>query len=197
MRQEYIMLRRIDPRPLTVGEFIAPLKLAACPTVVIPAVAYAIIFCFANVMISVEMPQLFVPKFGFNPQQLGLQFLGIIIGSVIGEQVGGLASDQWMQRRSRTTQRQPHPEYRLWLSYLGYLLAILGTVLFLILTAQAPEHRWNVRPVVGSGIAAAGNQIVTTVLITYAIDCHTAQASSVGVLINFVRQMLGFVGPFW
>lgn len=191
------MLRRIDPRPLNAMEFVAPLKLFTYPRVIIPSVAYATIFLFANVMIAVEIPQLFVPRFDFNPQQLGLQFIGIIIGSVIGEQVGGWTSDHWMQWRSRKIQGAPRPEFRLWLSYLGFLLAILGTVLFLALTARAPKDHWNVGPVVGSGIAAAGNQIVTTVLITYAVDCHTSQASSVGAVINLVRQILGFVGPFW
>lgn len=43
----------------------------------------------------------------------------------------------------------------------------------------------------------AGNQIVTTVLITYAVDCYREEASSVGVFITFVRQIWGFIGPFW
>jgi hypothetical protein len=34
-------------------------------------------------------------------EQLGMQFLGAIIGSVIGEQMGGVLSDFWMNRRSR------------------------------------------------------------------------------------------------
>jgi uncharacterized protein YcfJ len=33
--------------------------------------------------------------FGLNTQQVGLQFLGIIIGSVVGEQIGGFISDRW------------------------------------------------------------------------------------------------------
>lgn len=49
----------------------------------------------------------------------------------------------------------------------------------------------------GAGIAAAGNQIVTTVLITYAIDCYPEEAGSIGVFITLVRQTWGFIGPFW
>jgi hypothetical protein len=50
---------------------------------------------------------------------------------------------------------------------------------------------------VGVGIASAGNQIVTTVLITYAVDCYHEEAGSIGVFISFVRQIWGFIGPFW
>lgn len=46
-------------------------------------------------------------------------------------------------------------------------------------------------PVVGAAIAAGGNQIVTTVMTTYAVDCYRQEAASVGVFISFVRQIWG------
>jgi nitrate/nitrite transporter NarK len=154
-------------------------------------------FLFGSVLITVELPQLFGQKFGFNPQQLGLQFLGIIIGSVIGEQLGGSLSDYWMNRRARATGARPVPEYRLWLSYGGFILTIVGVVVFLVQTQHAAEMHWNITPVVGIAIAGAGNQIVTTVLITYAVDCHQEESASVGVFITLIRQIWGFIGPFW
>jgi hypothetical protein len=164
----------------------------------IPACAYAMVFLFASVLTTVEIPQLFAQKFHFNPQQLGLQFLGLIIGSVIGEQIGGYASDLWMRGRAkRIAPRRPPPEFRLWLSYGGILLTIAGMVVFLVRIEQAPTGHWNVTPIIGAGIAAAGNQIVTTVLITYAVDCYPDEAGSIGVFITFVRQTWGFIGPFW
>jgi len=154
-------------------------------------------FLFGSVLITVELPQLFAMKFGFNAQQLGLQFLGIIIGSVIGEQLGGILSDHWMNRRARKIGSRPAPEYRLWLSYCGFLLTLLGVVVFLVRTQQAPDNQWNISPVIGIAIAGAGNQIVTTVLITYAVDCYHEESASIGVFITFVRQIWGFIGPFW
>jgi hypothetical protein len=74
---------------------------------------------------------------------------------------------------------------------------ICGVVVFLVRIEQAPAGHWNVTPVIGAGIAAAGNQIVTTVLITYAVDCYPDEAGSIGVFITFVRQIWGFIGPFW
>ncbi|KAH7409011.1 major facilitator superfamily domain-containing protein [Cadophora sp. MPI-SDFR-AT-0126] len=196
-KQEYMTFKRIDPRPLRVRDFYHPLMLCSKVCILIPAVAYAMTFLFGSVLITVELPQLFGEKFGFNPQQLGLQFLGIIIGSVIGEQLGGSLSDYWMKRRANKTGRHPAPEYRLWLSYAGFLMTIIGVVVFLVRTEQAPEHHWNITPVIGIAIAGAGNQIVTTVLVTYAVDCHQDESASIGVFITFVRQIWGFIGPFW
>jgi hypothetical protein len=34
-------------------------------------------------------------------------------------------------------------------------------------------------------------------MITFAVDSHREEAASIGVFIIFVRQMWGFIGPFW
>jgi MFS family permease len=154
------------------------------------------VFLFASILISIEIPQIFAEKFHLDAQQIGLQSISIIIGSVLGEHVGGHLSDQWMWLRQKRSDKSPVPEYRLWLSYLGIGLSICGIVLFLVQTEKASSH-WNVTPLVGAAIAAVGNQIVTTVNITYAVSCYRSEAASVGVFITFVRQTWGFIGPFW
>ncbi|KAI9038372.1 putative MFS transporter [Aspergillus affinis] len=195
--REYVLLRRIDPTPFSWFEFVKPLTMFMYPSVIIPAAAYAMVFCLSNVLATVEVPELFQEKFGLNTEQLGLQFLGPIIGSLIGEQVGGRLSDVWMNRRAKKTQNKPEPEHRLWLSYIGFALSIVGIIVFLVCTQQAKQGHWTVAPVVGIALGAGGNQIITTVLITYAVDCYPQEAASVGVFITFVRQIWGFLGPFW
>ncbi|KAI1615380.1 major facilitator superfamily domain-containing protein [Exophiala viscosa] len=195
-KQEYMQLRRIDPTPLRFRDFVQPLRYFARPSVVVPAVAYAMVFLFASVMLTVEVPQLFGPAFKFNTQQMGLQYISMIIGSLLGEQIGGFTSDAWMNRRTKKIGTKPAPEWRLWLSYSGYILSIVGVIVFLVQLGEIGDN-YNVTPLVGAAIASGGNQIVTTVLITYAVDCYREDAASVGVFITFVRQMWGFIGPFW
>lgn len=197
LKTQYLSLRRIDPTPFTWYEFIRPLTLVRHPSIVIPACAYAMVFLFGSVLATVEVPQLLQEKFELNAEQLGLQFLGIIIGSVIGEQMGGVLSDFWMNRRARGLGRKPEPEYRLWLSYFGFALTIIGIIVFLVCTQESPSGHWSVSPIIGTAIGAVGNQLVTTVMMTYAIDCFPQEASSIGVFITFVRQIWGFIGPFW
>ncbi|KAL2831582.1 major facilitator superfamily domain-containing protein [Aspergillus pseudoustus] len=189
--------RRIDPTPLSISEFYHPLTLVFQPTVFIPAFAYAMVFLFGSVLVTVEVPQLLQEKFGLNEEQLGLQFISVIIGTILGEQIGGSMSDIWMRRRARKLNAKAGPEFRLWLSYPGVILTIVGVIVFLVCTQQAPEGHWSVSPIVGIGIAAFGNQLVTTVLVTYAVDSYPQDSGSVGVCITFVRQIWGFIGPFW
>ena len=153
------------------------------------------VFLFGSIMVTFEIPQIFPAKFGLDTQQVGLQYLGVIIGTVIGEQFGGIASDKWMWQREKKG-LAPKPEYRLWLSYGGHLLTICGLVVFLVQIDRASDE-WNVTPIVGAAIAAAGNQLVTTVMITYAVDCYPDDAAAIGVFIAVIRQGWGFIGPFW
>lgn len=197
MKQEYLTLARIDPKPFTFWEFIQPLLLARHLFILIPACAYSMNFLFGSIMVTVELPELFQEKFGLDAAQLGLQFLAVIIGSVIGEQLGGYLSDMWMNRPSRKSNSVRAPEYRLWLSYSGFLLTIVGSIVFLVQTQNAAQNHWNITPLIGVAISGCGNQIVTTVLITYSVETLDSEAASVGVFITFVRQIWGFIGPFW
>ncbi|OAQ64368.2 MFS transporter [Pochonia chlamydosporia 170] len=188
-------LYRIDPSPLDPKSFISPLRFTFRICVSLAAVSYAMIFLWGCVMTSLEMPQIFPEKFGLNTEQVGLQNIGLIVGTILGEQIGGFASDKWMWTRELKG-RRPDPEFRLWLSHIGHLLTICGVVVFFVQLDRASDT-WNVTPVVGTGIAAAGNQIVTTVMITYAVDCYPEDAAGIGVFVTLVRQTWGFIGPFW
>lgn len=182
---------------MTLHEFIRPLYLFCKIPVLLAAVAYAMVFHFAAVMSPVEIPHLLQHRFGLNAEQLGLQFLGVTIGTILGELMGGTMSDLWMSYRGRRIGHRPPPEFRLWLSYIGFTLAMVGTIVFLVCTEKSQPGKWTVVPLVGTGIASFGNQVVTTVLTTYAVDNHPEDAGSVGVFINFIRLTWGFIGPFW
>lgn len=196
-RRKYLNFGKIGPEPLTLKSFFSPLVLFAYPTILIPAVAYSLVFGFCSVFLVVEIPSILTPKFGFNSQQIGLQFIGLIIGSVLGEQLAGLGSDWWMARRAAKVggAKQVAPEYRIWMSYPGFATAICGLVVYCVQLEKI--HTYNVTPIVGIAIAGFGNQLITTVLVTYAVDSHPEHAGSVGVFVTLIRQTWGFIGPFW
>lgn len=133
-KRQYWSFRRIDKTPMTWYDFVEPLTHAAHPCVVLPAVAYAMEFLWTSIMVTVEIPQLFPELFGFNTQQNGLQMIAVIVGTIIGEQIGGRVSDMWMRagRRRKPDGAAPAPEFRLWLSYFGFSLCIIGVVVFLV-----------------------------------------------------------------
>lgn len=77
-----MLLDKIGPDPIQLSDFYAPMRMFMYRSVFIPTLACSIVFGFASVLMTVEIPQIFGSKFDLNPQQIGLQFLGLIIGYV-------------------------------------------------------------------------------------------------------------------
>ncbi|KAA8898285.1 hypothetical protein TRICI_006603 [Trichomonascus ciferrii] len=181
----------------TLESFIAPLRLGSNYRVLVAAISHAIVFCYANIVLVVEMPEVFGKKFKLDAQQTGLQFIAIILGSLIGEIMSGTISDWWMNRRIKQRGGVKLIEDRLWMAYSGYILVIIGLIVWGTMLVQATDGEWTVKPLVGAAFAAAGNQVVTTPLITFAVDDNHKKAVEAGLFINIVRQIWAFIGPFY
>lgn len=183
--------KRIDKTPITVSDFLSPLACAKHLDIIIPTIAYSVVFNFAGAII-IEMPAVMNKLFAFDPQQIGLQFVPLIIGSLAGFLVGGTLSDMFMAAYSR---REGHsdPFHRLWLSYPGFVTAMTGYLVWGIQLQNATPGAWNVTFDVGIGICGFGIQLITNTLITFAVDNHRHISTDIGLLVNLVRQTWTFV----
>lgn len=186
-----VIPRKISSHSLRVQDIVVPFSLAKYPRVVIVACAHAITFCYANIALIVEMPIATGEKFHFNPQQVGLQFIAIIIGCVLGEQISGPTSD-WFLKRVRQTREHSCPADRLWLSYIAFAMVFAGLLVWGFQLQHAAT--WNVTPCIGAAIASFGNQMQTTILTTFAVESKEERSSEVGIFVNACRQVYGFVG---
>ncbi|KAG7661564.1 uncharacterized protein J8A68_004933 [[Candida] subhashii] len=190
-------LRKSKAREFNWSVFYTPFIQAANIDVTLAVIALSFTFCYANIVLVVEMPQVMIPYFQLNAQQLSLQYISIIIGSVIGEALGGPLSDWWMKKCVEKRNGQRVIADRIWVSYNGYLLCIVGLIIWGVFLQEAKMGHWNIRPLIGAAIAAAGNNIVATVMTTFAIDCVPEKAPDVGLYLNFARNIYGFLGPFY
>lgn len=94
---------------------------------------HCVMFSFSSVLLTIEIPQLFTPRYGFNAQQIGLQSTGMMVGSVLREQLGGLGSDFFMSRSTRKSgSGKSEPERRIWLCYPGFLTVVIVIVVFFV-----------------------------------------------------------------
>ena len=182
--------RKISSHSISPRDFVAPFSLAMTPRVLIAACAHAVTFCYGNIAMIVEMPIAFGQKFHFDAQQIGLQFIAIIIGCVLGEQVSGPMCD-WFLRRVRQTRGYSCPADRLWLVYVAFCTIFAGLLTWGFQLQHATT--WNVTPCVGAAIASFGNQMQTTILTTFAVESKKERSAEVGVFVNVCRQMYGFV----
>lgn len=183
--------RRINPKPLRVIDFVKPLSLFTSIRVLVPSWAYAVVYCYANVSLIVETPVTYGKRYNFNAQEVGLQYISIIIGCLLGEQLSGPTSD-WFLNSLRRKKGHSSAADRLWLSYIGYATVFTGLLVWGF-ELQAAKKKWDVSPDIGSAIASFGNQVLTTILVTFAVDSRKDRSTEVGVFVNAFRQIYGFV----
>lgn len=214
-KKKYLPFRRIDPAPFTLMEMYQPFLMAKHIRILLAICSHTMIFNLSAAMLTVEIPQLFAARFGFNSEQIGLQFLGIIVGTILGE-VFNAVSHRLL--KSRSTQKDQSSTVKLdkylQVSYIGFICMSIGLVMFCILLDQTAPMQYNVRPIIGIGIAGFGNQVVSNFLVNCklsvfailtentnggidVIQLHSEQAALTSVLLGVIRQTWCFIGPFW
>ncbi|CAI7580176.1 unnamed protein product [Penicillium manginii] len=186
--------KRLNSRPITVRDFFSPFVLIYKPQILAVALATAVTFCYGNIIFVVEMPITFGERFGLNAEQTGLQFISVIIGCFIGEQLAGPMSDYFM-KVCRRRRGHVHPSDRLWLTYIGFLTIIAGLLIWGFQLQKTTT--WNITPCVGIAVASFGNQIQSTILTAFAVDICPENSAAIGVFFNVIRLLYGFTGPFY
>lgn len=189
-------VRRLDPSPFTVRSFLSYLTLGLLPAIIIPTIAHALVFGYTNVAMIVMMPHAIGRIMDLSPQGVGLQYLAIIIGSLFGESIAGPLSDRFLALyRDKTGAAVP--SRRLWLSYPAVCCVFAGLLTWGFQLQAAEEGVYDITPCIGAGIAAFGSQILSTTLITFAVDNCPARSSEIGLFVNCIRQCWAFIGPFY
>ncbi|KAF9887693.1 hypothetical protein FE257_009646 [Aspergillus nanangensis] len=180
---------RINPAPLTRAELYRPFELLTCLTVMIPIYAHSMVFNLVAGMLTVEIPQLFGPRFAFNAQQTGLQFIGIIVGTILAEIFNAVTLHGLRVRAAKRGSQPVQPQQYLLVSYGGFLCTIAGLVMFCLLFSKTTSPmQYSVWPIVGIGVAGFGNQVVATFLVNYVIQQQAEDASAASIVLGFVRQ---------
>lgn len=162
---KYITFSRIDPKPFSLSEIIQPFAMGKSMTLLLPVASHSMIFCLSAAMLTVEIPQLFGTRFELGPRETGIQLLGIIVGTILGEVFNAIILSL-MNRR--TVERQRHsvnPKNYLVVSYFGFVCMIVGQVVFCVMLGKTIPMHYEVSPIIGIGVTGFGNQSVSSFLI--------------------------------
>ncbi|KAK6464931.1 major facilitator superfamily domain-containing protein [Scheffersomyces coipomensis] len=192
-----LRLNRNPDQELSFALFLRPFKLFWHFNVMMTTLAISVVFCYANIVLIVELPQAMGILFNLDAQQISYQFIALIIGSTIGEFLAGPLSDWWMKKSIARRGGERVIVDRLWVSYNGFIFVVIGLVIWGVYLNKATPGHWIIAPIIGAAIAACGNNICMTILITFAIDSDPKKATDIGLFVTFVRQIFAFCGPFY
>ncbi|KAK6201127.1 major facilitator superfamily domain-containing protein [Scheffersomyces amazonensis] len=189
--------KRNPNQELSFRVLVSPFLISKNFNIMMAVISMSIIFAYANIVLIVELPQAMGILFQLDAQQISYQFIALIIGSTIGEFLAGPLSDWWMKKSIARRGGKRVIVDRIWVSYNGFICVIVGLIVWGVYLSRATPGHWIIAPIIGAAIAAAGNNICMTVLVTFALDNDPVHATEIGLFLTFVRQMFAFIGPFY
>ncbi|KAI1779150.1 major facilitator superfamily domain-containing protein [Hypoxylon cercidicola] len=161
------------------------------PITAICAVYMAIVYGYLYLMFS-SITEVFQESYGFSTNIVGLAFLGLGVGSIIGIGTISITSDQQIKKRVNEDGGKVKPEYRIQLVPIGGILLPAGLFIY-GWTAQYHVH-WIV-PMIGMAVTGTGNMIIFMSLVLYLIDAFPIHAASALASNTFIRSIGGALLP--
>ncbi|KAI0434030.1 putative bicyclomycin resistance protein [Xylaria sp. FL1042] len=183
----------LSPGALFKRNIIRPLKmLALSPIMMIMSLYIAVTYGYLYLMFT-TITQVFQETYGFSTSLVGLAFLGLGIGSLLGIVVYTVISAKYVQKHSDKKSTAPlKPEFRLITLPLGAILLPAGLFIY-GWTAQYKVH-WIV-PIIGMGITGIGTIVIFMGILAYLIDAFTIYSASAIAANAVVRSIASAVLP--
>lgn len=138
---------------------------------------------------SISFPEVFADVYGFNEQESGLSFLGIILGNL----VAGIW-EALRQRRLAPKLAQAEPEDRLMQMIIGSVLVPIG--LFMFAWTIYPSVHWIV-PMIATFIFGAGSYLTMNTIVSYIVAAFKQYSASAVACNVFVRCLMSGAFPLF
>ncbi|KAL8358770.1 hypothetical protein RB598_003151 [Gaeumannomyces tritici] len=182
----------LSPRDYFSRSIVRPLKmLAFSPVCQIFSIYIAIVYGYLYLMFTSITP-VFEQYYGFTTSNVGLVFLGMGVGSMLGLLYYSLTSDGYSRKMAAADGQGMKPEYRLKLLPLGALILPAGFFLY-GWTAEYRVH-WIV-PILGHVLIGIANLIIFMSMQLYLVDTFSMYAASALAANTVVRSVAGAVLP--
>ncbi|KAJ8660379.1 hypothetical protein O0I10_003836 [Lichtheimia ornata] len=174
---------------------IAALNFMQYPNIALAVLFLGILF-FVYYLLNSNFTRIYNNQYGFDSGTVGLFYLPLAGGFIIGSLVGGRYSDRLYMRRAaklKEINQSPYPELRIG----GFLLYACMVVLLLAYIAFGWCVEKDVHYAFGlvcAGIIGLCLGPPNTILPAYIIDCFRENGASVIACNNFVRYILAGIG---
>jgi MFS family permease len=178
------------PKQLFVLSIIRPTKiLLLSPIVFIFSVITAIVYGTIYLLFT-TMPQVFEEQYGISKSNVGLTYLAMGMGQIMGVIIFGMVSDRILKRLSKGGEMKP--EFRLPPLLVG--LTLLGIGLLWYGWAAEYAHAWIV-PLLGQVLIGVGVITAFMPVTTYLVDAFVSYAASATAANTVLRSLGGALLP--
>jgi MFS family permease len=166
------------------------IMLLRCPIVIIISLFLAIAYSYMYLLFT-TFTNVFGSTYGFNAGQVGLSYLGLGIGFLLGQYTLDVLV-QWRIRWLSSMKQNMEPEDQLPPLILGSLLIAAG--LFWYGWSAEYKVHWIV-PIMGTSLCGIGITYFFLVVQAYLVEVYTLHAASALAANVFVRCVFGVTVP--
>ncbi|QPC71685.1 hypothetical protein HYE68_002437 [Fusarium pseudograminearum] len=186
------LAKEISTKELFSMAMVRPTKmLLFAPIVTLLSLYMALVYGYLYLLFT-SMPTLFVKEYHFSSGSVGLAYLGLGVGSLIGLVISGATSDPLVNYLTKKNGGERKPEYRLPLMAAACLIVPAGLFIF-GWTAEKRTH-WIV-PIIGTSFLGLGMIIVFMCISVYLVDAYIEYAASAIAASTVLRSLFGALLP--
>ncbi|KAI4130742.1 MAG: hypothetical protein LQ338_001578 [Usnochroma carphineum] len=180
----------LPPRDIFKRAIVRPLKLLFLSPIVLALSTFmAVVYGYLYLLFT-TITEVFESIYRFSAGAVGLTYLGIGIGMLMGLFIFGAVSDRIVKNKSRNGEMKP--EYRLPPMVPGAFIIPVG--LFLYGWTAAKHIHWIV-PIIGTGCVGLGLLATFLPVSTYLIDAYPLHAASATAASTILRSLVGALLP--
>lgn len=142
-----------------------------------------------------ESEILAAPPYNFSPASVGYSNFGFFCGCLIGLLTAGPFSDYVTTRAARKNGGVREAEMRLPALIPFAIISAVGMIVGNV--ALQRQWPWPVLVVVGFGSTGIASTTVSTIAVSYAIDCYKPISGEIMVVVTIVKNTCGFGMSYW
>ncbi|ETN39020.1 uncharacterized protein HMPREF1541_07062 [Cyphellophora europaea CBS 101466] len=182
----------ITKKEFFIRAIVRPTKmLIFSPTILIFSIYMAIVYGYLYLLFT-TLTLVFESQYHFDQGSIGLTFLGIGVGSLLGLGIFGSLSDKLMKRLTAKHGGEMKPEYRLPPLIPASCFIPIG--LFWYGWSAEKKVHW-IMPIIGTGWVGLGLIAMFMSIQTYFVDCFTVYAASAIAANTVLRSLMGAFLP--
>lgn len=171
----------------------ASFRLATLPAPVWASIQLVVTTFLVGVVMTTQAMLFSVAPYNFTTAQMGLMYIALLLGSLVGSYLGGPATDWLVILMAKRNGGIHEPEHRL-LAWIPVPFLASGGTLLYGLGAYNQLH-WTV-PCIGLFLIGIYLNLSLPVCLGYAFDCYTSLEDETAQLTNTIRNVGGGVLTF-
>ncbi|KAJ7696163.1 major facilitator superfamily domain-containing protein, partial [Mycena metata] len=141
------------------------------------------------------MSLVFKGVYGFNVGEVGLSFLGLSAGMLIGNVLTGLVSDRQYEKAKEAHHGTPHPESRLTETVYTAMYCLLVPLGLFWFGWSAQEKVQFVCPIIATSFLGIAISAAYISIQSYMLDAFASDAADVLAATTFLRSVFGTILP--